>query len=103
MISEYKIHNWDIPKDYLCAPIPGRANYIHYVADLLASSNNGIIPEEKTVQGLDIGIGSNCIYPIIGNSVYNWSFGELTSMKMRFKIAKNSKSNNYFNYDINYL
>ena len=74
LISEYKIHNWDIPKDYLCAPIPGRADYIHYVADLLASSNNGIIPEGETVQGLDIGIGSNCIYPIIGNSVYNWSF-----------------------------
>ena len=74
LISEYKIQNWDIPKDYLCAPIPGRADYIHYVADLLASSNNGIIPEGETVQGLDIGIGSNCIYPIIGNSVYNWSF-----------------------------
>ena len=74
LISEYEIQNWDIPKDYLCAPIPGRAVYIHYVADLLASSNNGIIPEGETVQGLDIGIGSNCIYPIIGNSVYNWSF-----------------------------
>ena len=74
LISEYEIQNWDIPKDYLCAPIPGRADYIHYVADLLAASNNGIIPEGETVQGLDIGIGSNCIYPIIGNSVYNWSF-----------------------------
>lgn len=74
LISEYEIQNWDIPKDYLCAPIPGRADYIHYLADLLASSNNGIIPEGETVQGLDIGIGSNCIYPIIGNSVYNWSF-----------------------------
>ncbi len=74
LISEYGIQNWDIPKDYLCAPIPGRADYIHYVADLLASSNNRIIPEGETIQGLDIGIGSNCIYPIIGNSVYNWSF-----------------------------
>lgn len=74
LISEYEIQNWDIPKNYLCAPIPGRADYIHYVADLLASSNDGIIPEGETVQGLDIGIGSNCIYPIIGNSVYNWSF-----------------------------
>jgi 23S rRNA (adenine1618-N6)-methyltransferase len=74
LISEYGIQNWDIPKDYLCAPIPGRADYIHYVADLLASSNDGIIPEGETIQGLDIGIGSNCIYPIIGNSVYNWSF-----------------------------
>lgn len=74
LVSEYNILNWDIPKNYLCAPIPGRADYIHYIADLLASSNNGIVPEGETVQGLDIGIGSNCIYPIIGNSVYNWSF-----------------------------
>lgn len=74
LVSYYDIQNWDIPEDYLCPPIPGRADYIHYIADLLASSNNGIIPEGNTVQGLDIGIGANCIYPIIGNAVYDWSF-----------------------------
>lgn len=74
LISHYAIQNWDIPADYLCPPIPGRADYIHYLADLLADSNNGIIPEGETVVGLDIGIGANCIYPIIGNSVYGWSF-----------------------------
>jgi 23S rRNA (adenine1618-N6)-methyltransferase len=70
----FGIQNWDIPKNYLCPPIPGRADYIHYLADLLASSNNGIIPKGETVQGLDIGIGANCIYPIIGNCTYGWSF-----------------------------
>ncbi len=70
----FGIKNWDIPKNYLCPPIPGRADYIHYLADLLASSNNGIIPKGETVQGLDIGIGANCIYPIIGNCTYGWSF-----------------------------
>ncbi len=74
LISHYDIQNWNIPKDYLCPPIPGRADYIHYIADLLASSNNEIIPEDVTVQGLDIGIGANCIYPIIGYSAYGWSF-----------------------------
>lgn len=74
LIANYDIQNWDIPQDYLCPPIPGRADYIHYIADLLASTNNEIIPEGETVQGLDIGIGANCIYPIIGNSVYEWSF-----------------------------
>ena len=74
LISHYEIQNWDIPADYLCPPIPGRADYIHYIADLLADSNNGNIPEGDTVAGLDIGIGANCIYPIIGNSVYGWSF-----------------------------
>jgi 23S rRNA (adenine1618-N6)-methyltransferase len=74
LITHYGIQDWDIPKNYLCPPIPGRADYIHYIADLLGSTNNGIIPEGETVQGLDIGIGANCIYPIIGNSAYGWSF-----------------------------
>lgn len=74
LISDYDIKNWDIPQNYLCPPIPGRADYIHYIADLLAESNNGIIPEGENVVGLDIGIGANCIYPIIGNETYQWSF-----------------------------
>ena len=74
LIANYDIQNWDIPKDYLCPPIPGRVDYIHYVADLLASSNNDTIPVGENVQVLDIGIGANCIYPILGNSVYGWSF-----------------------------
>lgn len=74
LICNYNIKYWDIPKNYLCPPIPGRADYIHYIADLLSDSNNGIIPEGETVTGLDIGIGANCIYPILGNHVYNWNF-----------------------------
>jgi len=74
LIADYDIQNWDIPKNYLCPPIPGRADYIHTVADLLAASNHGVIPQGDTVEGLDIGIGANCIYPIIGNALYGWSF-----------------------------
>ena len=74
LIDHYDIQDWDIPKNYLCPPIPGRADYIHYIADLLATSNNGTIPEGDIVQGLDVGVGANCIYPIIGNSAYGWSF-----------------------------
>jgi 23S rRNA (adenine1618-N6)-methyltransferase len=70
----YGIENWDIPKNYLCPPIPGRADYIHYIADLLAETNNNQIPETPHVLGLDIGTGANLIYPILGNSIYNWSF-----------------------------
>lgn len=74
LISDYDIKYWDIPQNYLCPPIPGRADYIHYIADLLAESNNGIIPEGENIVGLDIGIGANCIYPILGNETYQWSF-----------------------------
>ena len=74
LVTYYDLQFWDIPDDYLCPPIPGRADYIHYLADLLATSNDGVIPTGETVQGLDIGIGANCIYPILGNAIYGWSF-----------------------------
>ncbi len=74
LILNYGIQFWEIPKNYLCPPIPGRVDYIHNIADLLALKNNHIVPESNNIVGLDIGIGSNCIYPILGNSIYNWSF-----------------------------
>ncbi len=70
----YKINFWEIPDDYLCPPIPGRADYIHYVADLLAEVNYDTIPTGSKIKGLDIGVGANCIYPILGNAIYGWSF-----------------------------
>jgi len=70
----YQINHWDIPEGYLCPPIPGRADYIHYLADLLADANGGEIPKGSHIRGLDVGIGANCIYPIIGHQEYGWSF-----------------------------
>ncbi|MBK7094414.1 MAG: 23S rRNA (adenine(1618)-N(6))-methyltransferase RlmF [Saprospiraceae bacterium] len=72
LIHYYGIEHWDIPSGYLCPPVPGRADYIHNIADLLGSCNNGTIPSR--IRCLDIGVGANCIYPIIGNREYGWSF-----------------------------
>lgn len=74
LLAYYDIKFWEIPSTFLCPPIPGRVDYIHYLADLLAQSNNGVIPKGESVQGLDIGLGANCIYPILGNAAYGWSF-----------------------------
>lgn len=74
LIHFYGVAAWDIPAGYLCPPIPGRADYIHYIADLLTEGNNGIIPTGSKVRILDIGTGANCVYPLIGSSVYGWSF-----------------------------
>ncbi len=70
----YGITHWDIPADYLCPPIPGRADYLHYLADLLATDNTGEIPRGATIRALDIGVGANCIYPLLGNREYGWHF-----------------------------
>ena len=66
----YRINYWDIPENYLCPPIPGRADYIHYLADLLNFDKS----HPNKVVGLDIGMGANCVYPIIGHQSYGWNF-----------------------------
>ncbi|SHF69766.1 23S rRNA (adenine(1618)-N(6))-methyltransferase RlmF [Pedobacter caeni] len=90
----YQIEHWDIPEGYLCPPIPGRADYIHYLADLLASVNGGVIPTGKNIKGLDIGLGANCIYPIIGHQEYGWTFAGSDVDTYAIKSAKNIASIN---------
>lgn len=73
----YGIEFWDIPDGYLCPPIPGRAEYIHQVADLLLESTYNAkakVPRGAEVRCLDIGVGANCIYPLVGQAEYGWSF-----------------------------
>ena len=70
----YNLDYWDIPEGYLCPPIPGRADYIHHIAALLGNNNYGKIPTGPGIICLDVGVGANCIYPIIGTQEYGWSF-----------------------------
>ena len=72
--AQYGIQHWDIPADYLCPPIPGRADYLHVLADLLAEDTDGEIPRGAHVRALDVGVGANCIYPLLGHSDYRWRF-----------------------------
>ncbi len=70
----YGINYWEFPEENLCPPIPGRADYIHHVADLLSENNFGTVPTGNKITCFDIGIGASCIYPIIGVAEYNWKF-----------------------------
>ncbi|MEZ8260232.1 23S rRNA (adenine(1618)-N(6))-methyltransferase RlmF [Vibrio cyclitrophicus] len=72
LAHHYGVKHWDIPAGYLCPPIPGRADYIHRVADLLNSDGQGEPYNHASVKALDIGVGANCIYPIIGATEYKW-------------------------------
>ncbi len=49
----YGIKNWEFPDENLCPPIPGRADYIHHIADLLGESNFGRIPIDDEIKVLD--------------------------------------------------
>ena len=70
----YNMGSWDVPEGYLCPPIPGRADYIHHIADFLCRNNYGKIPPGPQIKCFDIGVGASCIYPIIGTQEYGWSF-----------------------------
>ncbi|CAL2084947.1 Ribosomal RNA large subunit methyltransferase F [Tenacibaculum sp. 190524A05c] len=65
LIHHYGLNNWELPDGFLCPPIPSRVDYIHYVADIIKK-------EQKPIKGLDIGVGANAIYTILGTQVYNW-------------------------------
>lgn len=74
LAHHYGIHDWSLPPGYLCPPIPGRADYLHHLADLLAESCPGGIPRGPGICGLDIGTGANAIYPLLGHAIYGWRF-----------------------------
>jgi len=69
-----KLHHgisyWEFSDSNLCPPIPSRADYLYYLNDLLAESEF----KAKKITLLDIGTGATCIYPLLGNSLFNWQF-----------------------------
>ncbi|GAA4392706.1 23S rRNA (adenine(1618)-N(6))-methyltransferase RlmF [Hymenobacter koreensis] len=90
----YGIQNWDIPAGYLAPPIPGRADYVHYLADLLASANEGVAVKGKSIRVLDVGVGANCIYPIVGHREYGWRFVGTDADPVAVRMAKQIVASN---------
>lgn len=74
LAHQYGVKHWDIPEGRLCPPIPGRADYVHHLADLLAAHNGGEIPRGPRVRVVDVGVGANVVYPLLGHIEYGWSF-----------------------------
>ena len=74
LLHYYELGYWDIPAGYLCPPVPGRADYIHHVGDLLARNQGQPGSQGAEIRVLDIGTGANLIYPILGTSLFGWSF-----------------------------
>ena len=93
-----------MPSDTLVPPIPGRADYVHHLADILRECTavtsvremdegkywSGL-PTGPGVRVLDLGTGASCVYPLIGASIYGWSFiaseVHLPSFKSAHKIV----------------
>ncbi|TYB76317.1 23S rRNA (adenine(1618)-N(6))-methyltransferase RlmF [Bizionia myxarmorum] len=82
LISDYGLKTYQLPKGYLCPPIPGRADYIHHLKDLIQT-------DSKPVKGLDVGAGANTIYPILATKIYNWKMVGCDINAKSVEIAEN--------------
>ena len=82
VLCHYALDYYDIPEKYLCPSVPGRADFIHHLADYLKKDNS------DTIRILDIGVGANCIYPIIGTHEYGWEFVGTDIDKTAVKACK---------------
>ena len=70
----YGVKHWDIPPGALCPPVPGRLDYLLYMADLLHDDSWSVRTGRQRVNVLDIGTGASIIYPIIGSQAQHWNF-----------------------------
>lgn len=93
LLHHYGIAGWDLPAGYLCPPIPGRADYLHHLADLLGGSR-AAAPRGPDVRVLDIGVGANCVYPLIGASDYGWRFVGTDIDPVALRWARQHVTNN---------
>jgi len=94
LAHHHNIKNWSIPEGYLCPPIPSRADYLYYLKDLLEL-------DKKNIKGLDIGVGANCIYPILASQLFNWKMVGSDSNKTAIKSArKNVEGSNQLKENI---
>ena len=67
MIVNYKLRSYDLPSNYLVPRVPQREAYIDWINNLFTTT------ESEVKSGFDIGVGANCIYPIIGTLKYKWN------------------------------
>ena len=88
LISNYDIQNWDIPANYLCPPIPGRADYIHYIADYWLIPIMEQFPKEKMLPVWILELVRIVFIQSLEIQLMAGVLLELISMKVRFKTAR---------------
>ncbi|KAE9964481.1 hypothetical protein BLS_008286 [Venturia inaequalis] len=67
-----------VPNDRLCPPVPIRWSYVQWIQGLIDSTSDkyyiGYDPSRQ-VTGIDVGVGSSCIYPLLACTARrNWKF-----------------------------
>ena len=93
----FNIKYYHVPKGFLIPPIPSRINYLNLIQSLI----NDI--KEENIIGIDIGTGANIIYPILGNSIYNFKFVCSEINNEAYNNAKIILQNNNLEKNINLI
>lgn len=71
LLHHYRLENYSLPVGYLCPAIPGRADYLCHLKTLL-NDDFGANKKKQPSKVLDVGVGANCVYPIIGAQHFRW-------------------------------
>lgn len=72
MAHHYQLPLWDVPEGYLCPAVPGRLDYLLYLADVLKKSHQGKMPKKSQLKLLDLGCGANLIYSLLAARHFGW-------------------------------
>ena len=93
----------------LCPAVPNRINYICWIWELLQlqdrgrpSAVDGVSTHATTIDAtsrtpttvLDIGVGSSCIYPLLGTSLHDWNFFGVETDEASYAMALHNVSAN---------
>lgn len=83
-----------LPPDRLIPAVPQRLNYVCWMEDLVKVVENQ--EPELNINGLDIGTGASCIFPILGcHRNPNWSFVGVEPDEKSFKSAYDNVERNF--------
>ena len=85
--SHYQIKDWTLPKNYLVPPVPGRFDYVNGIVNLILSEGSGSY-KPSLLNGIDIGCGASCIYPLLFTSEYK---GRMLATDVDLEAIKNAK------------
>ncbi|KAF4692975.1 hypothetical protein FOZ60_012204 [Perkinsus olseni] len=75
LLHLYNIKGWTVPDGCLIPPVPTRENYVHHLADLIhpqQQQSSSKCYRDTSVKGIDVGIGGNGIYSLLGSALYGW-------------------------------
>ncbi|KAI8597662.1 hypothetical protein EDD21DRAFT_384851 [Dissophora ornata] len=88
----------DIPIGSLCPAVPNRVNYICWIEDLMHNNS------KSTINGIDIGTGASCIYPLLARARNkNWKMVATDIDDRSISFANKNVLDNNFHQSISVL